>query len=65
MSGRNAATYAKLYDSVNQRLVQDGQAMPVRREACVAAAEMPPGVLDLSLLDNADNRILFIYFSFG
>ena len=59
MSMKHTATFAKLYDSVNQHLAQDGQAMPVRRESFLAAAEMPPGVLDLALLDNADNRILF------
>lgn len=59
MASMTTETYAKLYDSVNQRLVQDGQTMPVRRESFLAAAEMPPGVLDISLLEKADNRVLF------
>ena len=59
MSTNIEALYAKLYDSVNQRLEQDGQEMPVTREAFSAAARMQPGVLDVSLLEQADNLTFF------
>ena len=55
----NTETYAKLYDDVGRRLGQDGQEMPVTREAFLAAAQMQPGVLDVSLLEHADNRAFF------
>ena len=52
-------TFANLYDDVSRRLEQDGQSMPVSRDAFLATVEMQPGVLDVSLLEHVDNRTFF------
>ena len=52
-------TYGKLYDLVNARLVASGSRMPCEREAFLVAAKSPPGLLDIRLLSEADNRTFF------
>ena len=55
----NTEIFAHLYDDVSRRLEQDGQSMPVSREAFLATVEMQPGVLDVSLLEHVDNHMFF------
>ena len=56
MSTNSEKLYRSLYDDVNRRLEQDGQSMPISRDAFLAAVEMQPGVLDVSLVEHFDNR---------
>ncbi len=59
MSTNTEKLYKNLYDDVSRRLEQDGQSMPVSRDAFLATVEMQPGVLDVSLLEHVDNRTFF------
>ena len=59
MATNTEKLYKSLYDDVSQRLEQDGQSMPVSRDAFMATVEMQPGVLDVSLLEHVDNRTFF------
>ena len=55
MSTNSEKLYKSLYDDVSRRLEQDGQSMPISRDAFLATAEMQPGVLDVSLIEHLDN----------
>ena len=56
---RSDGTYSRLYDHVEKRLLDNGGAMEVSKEAFCLASDMPPGVFDVAKVAQADNYTFF------